>query len=91
MAWVKIKIDNNDLLMELDALDESLRHQLNKAEYTLNRLFCRREKLIRSINKGRWDAQQYALDDLEQELSNISIKLAEIGPVESILHNLIAE
>jgi chromosome segregation ATPase len=91
MAWVKIKLDNNDLLMDLDALDESIRHQLSKAEHTLNRLFCQREKLIRSINKGRWDAQQYALDDLQQKLADISEELAEIGPVESILHNLIAE
>lgn len=91
MAWVKIKLDNYDLLTDLDALDEALRHQLNQAEYTLNRLFCQREKLIRSLNQGAWDHQQYRLDDLQQKLADIGEELSEIAPIESIIQKLIAD
>lgn len=91
MTYAKLLSDPNELLSDLDALDEAIRHQLSNAEQTLNRLFCVREKLIRSINNGAWDKQQYALDDLQQNLADISEDLAAIAPVESILLNLINE
>ena len=83
-------LDFYSLLSEVDSLEAEIKAQLNTAEYTLNRLFCHREKVIRSINSNHWDFQQYALDDLQQKLSDISEELAKIAPVESILHNLIA-
>lgn len=90
MQPIKQKPDTYALLCEADATEESLRHLLNQAEYTLNRLFCQREKVIRLINNGAWDHQQYRLDDLQQKLADIGEELAEIAPVESILLNLIA-
>ena len=91
MTYIKQLPDASELLTNLDSLDESLRHQLRKAEDTLNRLFCVREKLIRSINNNQWDEAQWSLDDLQQDLADVYEKLAKIAPVETILNNLIAE
>lgn len=84
------KPDIYALLCEADATEESLRHLLNQAEYTLNRLFNQREKVVRLINQGAWDHQQYKIDDLQQKLADIGEELSKIAPIESILHNLIA-
>ena len=91
MQWIKQTPDAYELLAETDAIEESLRHQLNQAEYTLNRLFCYREKVVRLINQGAWDHQQYRLDDLQQKLADIGEELAKIAPIESIIQKLITE
>ena len=91
MAYIKQLPDVSELLINLYSLDDSLRDQLRKAEDTLNKLICVREKLIRSINDNQWDTPQWALDDLQQNLADIYEKLAEIAPVESISQNLITK
>lgn len=83
----------SDLDHQLSAIDEleiQLKHEINQAQATLNRLFCNREAFIRTINGNKWDLAQYQLEDLEQSLADIGENLDEIAPVASIIENLIA-
>jgi len=66
-------------LSEIKALQESLSIHLEQAQSTLSRLIVKREKAIRLANGGNWDKTQYTLDDVEQELSNVSEKLDELS------------
>lgn len=83
----------SDLDLQLTAISDietQLIHELQQAQATLNRLLCNREGLIRLLNRNKWDFSQYQLDDLQQELAEISEKLEEIAPVDSIVFNLLA-
>ena len=78
-------------LYELEQIESQLKEHLKQSEDLLNSLLCKRESIIRPVNKQKWDISQYRLDDLQQELSNIGELLQEIAPVESILQHLIDE
>lgn len=77
-------------LHNIRALDEALRHQLVEAEYTLNALFNAREKAVRLANSGRWDHSQYILDDLLQQLADVSENLANISALPAPLNQFLA-
>ena len=77
-------------LRDISALNEALRHQLVQAEYTLNALFNSREKAVRMANSGKWDHSQYILDDLLQQLADVSENLADIAPIPRPLDQFLA-
>lgn len=78
-------------LYELEQIEALLKAHLKESEDLLNTLLCKRESIIRPVNKQKWDLAQYRLDDLQQELANISEELQGIAPIESIIENLISE
>ena len=61
-------------LIEAKANKKALISQLNKAGDQLEALLMGRDSLIHDIG-GKWDREQYILDDIQQELSNISEKI----------------
>jgi hypothetical protein len=77
-------------LHDIAALDEALRHQLKQAEITLNALFNAREKAVKMANCGKWDQDQYLLDDLQQNLADISELLDEFAPLPAPLDQFLA-
>ena len=79
-----------DELQDIAALDQALRDHLKSAENCLNSLFNKREKIIRLINDRKWDQDQYLLDDLQQNLADISELLDEFAPLPAPLDQFLA-
>lgn len=75
---------------DLNALDCALRDHLQSAENCLNSLFNKREKLIINHMIGKWDQDQYLLDDLQQKLGDVSELLAEFSALSSPLDAFIS-
>ena len=61
-------------LFEIKAAKKALIHQLDGAGDQLAALLNGRDSLIHDIG-GRWDKAQYLLDDLQQDLADISEKI----------------
>jgi hypothetical protein len=80
-----------DELHDIAALDEALRHHLKSTENCLNSLFHKREKAARMANFGRWDQDQYLLDDLQQKLGDISELLDEFKALPRPLDQFLAD
>lgn len=95
IEWRVLKMSNTsrliDELHDIAALDEALRHHLKSTENCLNSLFHKREKAARIANSGRWDQDQYLLDDLQQKLSDISELLDEFKALPRPLDQFLAD
>lgn len=80
-------MNESQKLWAINAHEQTLWNQLRAAEKTLNSLFNDREKLIRAMNGGKWDQEQYRLDDLQQLLTDVIEFLGESDPFTSLLNN----
>lgn len=79
-------MDTSEKLWAINAHEQALWNQLRTAEKTLNSLFNARENIIRSMNGGKWDKEQYRLDDLQQLLTDTIEFLGESDPFCSLLN-----
>jgi hypothetical protein len=66
--------------------EQALWAQLKAAETTLTALFHNRENVIKTKMGGSWDAEQYQLDDMQQNLGNVIELFRQIQPFTSALN-----